>query len=101
MDRQECVDYGRERMLPLEQLDNLLAEWRADRSREHQAILLQHAADLVFDIPSNTDEPRASDQDCADFLALLALDGNLSEPANSDEIGKAARLILVALIHAG
>ena len=43
-------------MADVHQFDDLLTEWRADRPRKQQAVFLEHAANLVFDVTADTDE---------------------------------------------
>jgi hypothetical protein len=76
-------------MADVHQFNDLLTEWRADRPRKQQAVFLEHAADLVFDVTADTDEAGSGDQDRADFLALLALHGNLTMPTDPDEFSEA------------
>jgi hypothetical protein len=72
----------------------------ADHPSEQQSIFLDHAADLGLDIATDADETGTSDKDGTDFLALLALHPYLSVPVNPDKLGKSARVILIALVHA-
>jgi hypothetical protein len=99
VNHQERLDDRPQLVIFAQQLDDLLSELHADRPSEQQPIFLDHAVDLVFDIATDAYETGASDKDGADLLALLALDPHLSIPANPDKFGKAARVILVALIH--
>ena len=100
MNRQSGLNDSAKRMAGVHQFDDLLTEWRADRPRKQQAIFLEHAADLVFDIAADTDEAGASDQDRPDLLALLALHGDLTMPTDPDEFSEAPRIVFVALVDA-
>jgi hypothetical protein len=98
MNRQWGLNDSAKRMAGVHQFDDLLTEWRADRSRKQQAIFLEHAADLVFDIAADTDEAGAGEQDRANFLALLALHGNLTMPTDPDEFSRPCASFLSLLL---
>src|SRR5579872_1576599 len=98
MNRQKGLNDSPKRMADVHQFDDLLTEWRADRPRKQQAVFLEHAANLVFDLTADTDEAGAGDQDRADFLALLALHGNLTMPTDPDEFSEARASFLSLLL---
>ena len=97
MNRQKGLNDSPKRMADVHQFDDLLTEWRADRPRKQQAVFLEHAANLVFDVTADTDEADAGDQDRADFLAL-ALHRNHTMPTESDEFSEAPRAFLSLLL---
>src|SRR3546814_14113436 len=72
-------------------------ELPAGSAWKEQAAFLEHRAHLVFQIASDTHQSGSTHEDGSRGLAFLALDGNLSIPADPDELRQATSIILVAL----
>src|ERR1700733_9558508 len=100
VDRQEWLDDDTELVIVPEQLDDSLPELKPNGSSEQKPVFLDHAADLVFDIPANPNKTRSRDKDGADPLAFLALDLHLSIPADPNQFGQTPGVVLVAFVHA-
>ena len=77
-------DHAAELVAFAHQICNLLSELGANGPSEQQSIFLDHAAELVLDVPANANETRARNKDGADPLALLSLDLNLSIPTGAN-----------------
>src|SRR5579859_6204134 len=56
VDHRERLDHGTELVVLAQQIGNVFSELRADGPSEQQSIFLDHAADLVLDVPTNADE---------------------------------------------
>jgi hypothetical protein len=97
MNGKQRINNGSQRVILEQQFEHVLAEARTDRPTEKQAVFLEHAPYLVLEISADADEPGTRNQDRADGLALLAFDTDFAVPADPDEFGEAARIILVAL----
>src|SRR4026209_2991878 len=78
----------------------MVPELHADRSSTYKSIFLEHAANLVLDVPSDANEARAGNKDTSDLLALFTLDLYLAIPTHPDEFGETFRIILIALVNA-
>lgn len=80
-------------------LSNAIINVRGRASPKNRAVLLLHAANLILQISADADEARPGDQDRPDGLAFLALDADFQMPANANEFGKPAGVVLIALVH--
>src|SRR5665213_3785699 len=86
-------------MLIINEPEHVEAELCADCSREQEADLFQHTAHLILQVTTNADKPGSRDKDGAENLAGLALDADLTVPANPDELCKTSSVVRVALVH--
>jgi hypothetical protein len=100
MDRQERRDHTEELMIFAQKLADLTAKLQADRAWKQQPVFFDQTADLVLDISTNGHEPGSRDEYRADPLTFLALDFDLSIPANPHQFGQTSSIILIAFVHA-
>ena len=78
--RKQALDDRAQHVL-VEQAPHMVAELSADRAREQQADLLEQAADLVLQIATDADQARPGNEQRSDCLAVVALDPDLTIPA--------------------
>jgi hypothetical protein len=98
VDRQQWIDDRAKLMIRCQELADLSSELRADCSSEEQPIFLDHAADLVLDVPANANQTRPSHENGADLLTLLALDLYLAIPTHPNQLSETLRIILIAFV---
>jgi hypothetical protein len=59
----------------------------------------EKAADLVLQIAADADRAGTRHEEGADRLAFIALNADLSVAANPNELGKAASIVWITLVH--
>jgi hypothetical protein len=99
VDRQQRINDSAKLMILSHQFDDLVPELQADRSSEQKPILLDHAADLIFDISANADQTRPSEENGTDLLALFTFDLDLPIPTDSDQFGESLCVILILFMR--